>query len=293
LVLLLCLNACLAQPPASATKTPPAPIVTLALLGDVMLGRGVKPSPDSFAYLEPYLRSADLALANLESPLTTAKPGSASPYNLCAEPESVKHLARAGFDLLSLANNHRLDCGQAGLQETQATLVQAGLNFIGPDANPVIRTVNGLTMAFLAFDATADFDLGGAARAVMAAKNEADFVIISIHWGAEYQSGADSLQIQIAKRLAESGAALIWGHHPHVLQPAAQINSSLVLYSLGNALFDQTGLSSTRQSALALVGLDTQGVRLIRVIPFGIDVPRSRIVQPDQKDSNTILHYFR
>lgn len=272
-----------------------APTVTLALLGDVMLGRNVHPSAQTFAYLEPFLKSADLALANLESPLTDAPAETQAQYQLCAAPENVRYLLGAGFDLLSLANNHRLDCGEKGLAETQSTLTEAGLGFIGPGPEPVYRQINGVRLAFLAFDATSRFDPEAAAQAVRSARETGAIVIVSLHWGMEYQSGASSEQKQIAAQLAESGAALIWGQHPHVLQPAEWIDNhkTLVLYSLGNALFDQAGLANTRQSALVLVTVSTSGVETLRAIPFVIDVPGSKIIEADSESAKTILEYFK
>jgi poly-gamma-glutamate capsule biosynthesis protein CapA/YwtB (metallophosphatase superfamily) len=264
-------------------------------LGDVILGRGVHPSAQTFAYLEPFLKSADLALANLESPLTNAPIETQSQYQLCAPPENVRYLAEAGFDLLSLANNHRLDCGKKGLAETQSTLREAGLGFIGPGLESVYREINGIKLAFLAFDATGGFDVETAAQAIRSARETGAVLIVSLHWGLEYQSGAAPQQKQIAVQLAEAGAALIWGQHPHVLQRTEWIynGKTLVLYSLGNALFDQAGLANTRQSALALVTLDISGVKALRAIPFVIDVPGSRLLEADPASAKTILGYFK
>ncbi len=279
----------------SGCRKDTASFVTLALLGDVMLGRSVHPTPQTFAYLQPSLTSADLALANLESPLTDSPVQTTSGYALCAPPENVKYLVNAGFDYLSLANNHRLDCGIKGLSETQSTLTNAGLGFIGPDPQPVYRSVKGIPLAFFAFDATAQFDVDAAARVVRSAHAAGAVVVVSIHWGAEYQSGASAAQKQIAEYLAQAGAALIWGHHPHVLQPAEWIDAgkTLVFYSLGNALFDQHGLEDTRRSALMLVTLDTQGVKKFSAIPFLIDVPNSRIIKAGSADAESIMEYFK
>ncbi len=286
--------------PASAiseviSTSSPAPSVTLALLGDVMLGRAVHPSTETFSYLEPYLTSADLVLANLESPLTDAPVQTESPYALCAAPENVKYLVDASFDLLALANNHSLDCGTEGLLETQSTLTDAGLGFIGPGAEPAYRLKNGIRLAFLAFDATSRFDIETAVQAVRSAREAGDIVVVSMHWGAEYQAGASTGQKQIAEELAEAGAALIWGHHPHVLQPAEWIHDgrTLVLYSLGNALFDQYGLEATRRSALVLVTLDSSRVQELEIIPFLIDFQDSRIVEADLEDAQVIMNYFK
>jgi poly-gamma-glutamate synthesis protein (capsule biosynthesis protein) len=287
--LILLSSGCL---PASSSPTP-VPSVTLALLGDVMLGRAIRPTSETFAYLQPSLASADLALANLESPLTDSPVETESIYALCAPPENVKYLVDAGFDLLATSNNHNLDCGAKGLAETHSTLTANGLGFI--DSRPVYRSLNGVSLAFLAFDATTQFDTENAVLLVRSAHEAGSVVVVSIHWGAEYQAGASSAQEEIAERLAEAGAALIWGHHPHVLQPAEWIHDgrTLVFYSLGNALFDQYGLDDTRRSALVLVQLDARGAKKYRAIPFVIDVRESRILEAEQADTQVIMQYFK
>jgi poly-gamma-glutamate capsule biosynthesis protein CapA/YwtB (metallophosphatase superfamily) len=151
---------------------------------------------------------------------------------------------------------------------------------------PVYREVNGLQLAFLAFeDVALPLDTNAAVQAIRSARATRAVVIVSVHWGAEYQGGASDRQKFLAQEFAEAGAALIWGHHPHVLQPAAWIETAqgktLVLYSLGNALFDQGGLDDTRRSALVVVTLDAKAVTSVRNVPFEIDVVNSRVVQPD------------
>jgi poly-gamma-glutamate synthesis protein (capsule biosynthesis protein) len=134
-----------------------------------------------------------------------------------------------------------------------------------------------------------------AAQTVRSARTTGAVVVLSIHWGAEYQAGASTVQQQIAEHLSEAGAALIWGHHPHVLQPAEWIRDgkTLVLYSLGNALFDQHGLADTRRSALVLVRLDSEGVEEFEAIPFVLDVNNSRIVKAEEREAETILQFFK
>ncbi len=258
-----------------------------------MLGRGVTPSADSLAYLTPDLSATDLALANLESPLTTA-PSQTSGYSLCAPPERARLLVEAGLDLLSVANNHSLDCGPGGLAETESTLRAAGLTPLDPQ--PVYLMINGLKLAFLAFeDVSAPLDVEAATQVIHEAHDSGALAIVSIHWGLEYQGGASGRQKWLAEQFAEAGATLIWGHHPHVLQPAEWIGCepsqgcALVLYSLGNALFDQGGLADTRQSALALVKLDENGVRSVRAVPFVIDIQHSRIQAADEQTASSIL----
>ena len=284
-----------------AACQPKAPAVTLALLGDLMLGRGVNPKPDSLAYLAPTLSAADLVLANLESPLAAGIPASDSSYNLCTLASRADLLSAWGLDFLSLANNHIQDCGLGGVDETRAALETAGTTSVGPGMEPVYREVNGLQLVFLACeDVSSPLDINAAAQAIQAARSTGAQVIISIHWGAEYQGGASDRQKFLAQQFSEAGAALVWGHHPHVLQPAEWIQPpagsdpaerpTLVLYSLGNALFDQGGLEDTRRSALVEVTLDADGISSVRIVPFVIDIVNSRVVQPDAGTAKRIHH---
>jgi len=280
-------------------------IVTLALLGDISLARGVQPEADSFSALAAQLNSADLALANLESPLDPKgtpeeQATSASSYNLCAPAENTKMLKAWGLDLLSLANNHALDCNPDGLTQTMAALESQKLIGIGfPRINgamssPYQQKVNGLSLAFLAFDdVTQPIDIEAAAAEVQSAKNQGALVVVSVHWGTEYQAGASPRQKEVAQALAQAGATLIWGHHPHVLQPSEWIEtengSTLVFYSLGNALFDAYGLADTSRSALILVKVDRHGIVDVQVVPFVIDAINSRVIPADLSTEQKIL----
>lgn len=272
---------------------PKTPTVTLALLGDLMLARGVDPNPDSLAYLTPELGTADLALANLESPLAQVLPESDSTYNLCTSSDRAELLSAWGMDILSLANNHSLDCGPDGITVTRLILETAGITVLGPGMEPVYRDVNGLQLAFLAYDdISSPIDVNTAVQAIRSAYSTGAFVVVSIHWGMEYQGGASDRQKSLAEQFSQAGAVLIWGHHPHMLQPAAWIETAnyktLVLYSLGNALFDQGGLPATRQSAMVVVTMNPDGIESVRSVPFEIDVGDSRVVQPNDETTAKI-----
>jgi poly-gamma-glutamate synthesis protein (capsule biosynthesis protein) len=279
--------------------------VTLVLLGDISLARDVHANTDTFSVLAVQLSSADLALANLESPLdpqwTPSEQNPSTPaYNLCAPAERAGLLKGWGLDLLSLANNHAFDCSPDGLTQTVAALASQNLIGIrspsidGAMSSPYYRNVNGLSLAFLAFDdVTQPIDIEAAAAEVQTAKNQGALVVVSVHWGAEYQAGASPRQKEVAQALAQAGATLIWGHHPHVLQPSEWLQtdngSTLVFYSLGNALFDQYGLADTSRSALILVTLDAQGVNEVQVVPYEIDAINSRVVPADLSAEQKIL----
>jgi len=281
-----------------AACQPARKTITLALLGDINLGRNVNPSAQSFDYLAPDLEAADLGLANLESPLSQRIPASTSNYNLCAPAERADLLSEWGLDLLTLANNHSSDCGSDEAADTISALEKARITPIGPGVETVYRQVNGLRLAFLALDdVSSAVDVEAAKQAIRSAHEDGALVIVSIHWGMEYQEGASDRQEFLAQQLAGAGAALVWGHHPHVLQPAEWIDSkngkTLILYSLGNALFDQPGLEDTRQSALALVALNATGVQSVKIVPFIIDVAHSRLGAPDDEAARKILERLK
>ena len=286
----------------------PRRTVTLALLGDINLGRAVNPSAGSFAFLKTELAKADLTLANLESPLaagdTTAS--TLEGYNLCAPAERAGYFSAWDFDLLSIANNHSFDCSPDGPAETRSALELAGVTPIGPAMEPVYRKVGGLRLAFLAFDdISSPLDGEAAAQAIRSAHARGALVIVSVHWGMEYQGGASERQEVLAQQFARAGAVLVWGHHPHVLQPAVWVGDgpceaskpsqgcALVLYSLGNALFDQGGLADTRQSALALVQINAKGVESFRAVPCVIDMAESRLVAADAETARKILERLK
>jgi poly-gamma-glutamate synthesis protein (capsule biosynthesis protein) len=245
--------------------------VELAAVGDILMHEDVKVSgaqapgglEELWAEVTPELRKADIAFANLETPIApaTGRPGRPMQFN--APPDLPAALKASGFTILSTANNHAFDQGVRGVQETLDRLEKAGLAAIGtgPDRAraeaPRILEVKGLRIAFLGFtdifnvnlDARADrpwvrsLDPVEAVRAVREARAEADAVVVSIHWGVEYLHTPLARQRKVARDLAEAGADLVLGHHPHVLQPVEVLEAggrrTVVAYSLGNFISNQ------------------------------------------------------
>jgi poly-gamma-glutamate synthesis protein (capsule biosynthesis protein) len=259
--------------------------IDVALVGDLMLGRDVALAHadgdwrGTLEAVEPLLAGADLAFGNLESPLTAA-PLLRPAVDLRGPPASAGVLARLGIDLLSLANNHSWDAGDAGLRETMEALRSVGLAAVGPSAVPWRGVLNGSRLVFLAFDDTqADLDLREAAIAVASERGRADLVLVSLHWGVELEPAPNERERHIALALAEAGADLIVGHGPHVLQEiewvwgAGRGRPTLVAYSLGNALFDSPAPPAARRSAVLIVHLDRLGVRSGCIVPIEIRPP--------------------
>jgi hypothetical protein len=279
------------------------PLVELIAVGDVMLGRGVADEPDPLAAVAPWLAAANLTLGNLECVVAEGGAGRPGPYRLRAPVSSVATLRAAGFNLLGLANNHALDFGPGGLAEMVARLQAAGIAPLGVGADaatavqPLIRDVGGVRLAFLAFNAVSDpednpqdagwtraaWDLAHASAAIAAARAQADAVIVFIHWGYEYELRSDPAQRDAAQAMLDAGAALVIGHHPHVVQGTAASPDSFVAYSLGNLVFDQQQ-GETRSGLALRAFFDADGLRAVQALPVWAG-PRPRLMTPDEAAS--------
>ena len=263
---------------------------TLALTGDVMLGRHVAQSnapggwDDALSALAPCTTAADIAFANLESPLTMA-PLIEDTLDLRAPPEANQALQASHLDLVSLANNHAFDAGYQGLQDTKQALLAVGVQLIGPGEEPWVTQVNGLILVWFAFDdISAPLNLEMVQEALEAYRSDADLIIVSIHWGSELNPAPNSRQRNLASELAAAGADLVVGHHPHVLQPVEWVWGSkrerptLVAFSLGNALFDQATPPAVRYGAMLLVDVGPSGVGDVCAFPTQVDPRTWRVV---------------
>jgi poly-gamma-glutamate synthesis protein (capsule biosynthesis protein) len=283
--------------PLAARANPPARRrATIAAVGDVMFGRykiddeGARTyravvCGDAFAAVAPLLRDADLAFANLETPIMYEPAIFRVHPSLTfrADPARAGELARAGFDVISLANNHVHNLGGGGAAESRVHLEQAGIAVAGAGADgeeafrPVLRREGGLKIAFLAYTlwhnalspvtpegVVAHISVGDLLHrvpdAVRAARAElgADFVVVSVHWGTEFEPHPAPSQIEAAHLLVDAGADLVLGHHPHVLQDIERYHGGVIAYSLGNFVFDE-GFLSRRQTIILHATLDGSG----------------------------------
>jgi len=269
--------------------------VRLLFAGDVMLGRGVAPVAEAdpnnlFAGIRFEVSSADLAFANLESPLTKRRhvPASSSDA-LEARPSSARLLELAGFDAVTVANNHAGDAGPKTVSDTMRALGAAKITVVGAGSSqeqafaPRIVSVGGLRVALLAFDTTGQGPRAGdrkpgvawwdetlAHAAVKSARSQADIVVVALHGGAPYAPENDPYLMRLGRLIASWGADVIWAAGPHVVQPVHLIDSkksgrpAVVATSLGNLVFDQH-IPGTQQGALLEVLAGSDGVRAYRV----------------------------
>lgn len=289
------------RPTADFTETPtPKPAgsgrVTLMAVGDMMLGRTIGDliqgeGPEApFLDTAPTLSSADITVGNLECPISNRGTPEEKTYAFRAPPAAGESLALAGFDVVSLANNHILDYGRLGLEDTLRYLAENQISPVGAGMDaaqayrPLILEINGLRIAFLAYAdiPTTDYDYpaweaglkkAGIAWAhpdqvqqgVSSAKEIADVVIVLVHNGYEIVQRVSGDQQEIAKLAIDSGASLVIGHHPHVLQRIETYNGGLIVYSMGNFVFDNF-LFPPNYSAILKVELSEKGVEAYELI---------------------------
>jgi len=283
----------------------PGPETLLVAVGDVMLDRQVgvwirERGPEHpFLPVLSLLRQGDLVFGNLENPISSdrSSPLPGKRINFCAVPEAADGLARAGFKVMTMANNHMMDYGPAAMRETMHLLAQRGIRHVGAGANlgearePAICEVRGLRVAFLGYNspdqeveatdarpglAPARLDL--VLEDIREAKRKADVVAVSLHRGLEFSPYPLPDQQHECRRMVEAGADLILGHHPHDPQGVELWRGGLIFHSLGHFVLDweppvsrwekERFRRSRDWGLLVQVWLTRHGVSRARVLPI-------------------------
>ncbi len=232
-------------------------LTSIVAVGDIQLGRKIfAQMVDRDDYTFPMRRvadkllAADIAIGNLESQIFPWCPVLTSGMRLCAGSRAVESLTRAGIDVVSVANNHSHDFGKKAFDTSVRLLKKNGIAVAGVGPRPALVERNGVRFAFLAYSPVdRRISLKRITSNIRAARNRADVIVVLVHWGVEYSSEPDEAQFALAEFLAKSGANLIIGSHPHVLQPMVKLGNATVAYSLGNFVFDQMWSSATSHSA--------------------------------------------
>jgi len=242
--------------------------VTLIAVGDIMLGRSVnakmrKLNDFHYPFLKTadFLKSADLTFANLESPFYDGCPTTNTGMIFCADSRAIEGLVFAGIDVVNLANNHLRNYGETGMKKTVELLNKNNVSIIGLNDNLVQKEIRGTKFGFLGFDLTSGYQEEKMIKTVQENSLRVDVLIVSFHWGAEYAKEPTEKQVELAHKTIDAGAALILGHHPHVIQRVEDYHGAKIVYSLGNFIFDQPWSEATKRG---LVGIFTfQGKKLI------------------------------
>ena len=251
-----------------------------------------------FAQIKPYITGADLALCHVETPMTPAAPAGYPVFN--TPPALATAIRLTGWRACSTAATHSLDQGQTGVDDTIRALDRAGVAHTGTfasaaaQATPLIMTVKGIRVAFLAYTeitngipsprpwsvnrANAAQILSDARRA---RRDGAQVVIVNIHWGDQYTAQPSSFQLQLASTLTRSpDITAVVGQHVHIVQPIRIIHGKLVVFGEGNLISNQTSAccpAATQDGMIVLltITVDSRGARVtfIRYVPIWVRHP--------------------
>ncbi|WP_157872826.1 CapA family protein [Desulfoscipio gibsoniae] len=271
----------------------------LVAVGDIMLSRYVaqkiKEHDDPnypFAGVKWFLQGGDVGFGNLEGPVTPGREIKIPEMVLRADPRVAPALKDAGFDILSLANNHVPDFGEQGILDTLHYLDDAAILHAGAGRNkqeafaPQYMEVKGVKLAFLAFNdpavvpdsymagdspGTAVLEPEKVTATVKEAADNADFTVVSLHAGTEYAPMPDDTQVHFARLAINAGADLVLGSHPHVVQKIEQYRGKYILYSLGNFIFDQLWSRDTREGVIARIYISENSVEKMEFLPVYIN----------------------
>ncbi len=257
--------------------------LSLIAVGDIMLGGRVKRfirehgTGYSFEAVLPILRQAPIVLGNLEGPLTReTRKRSMRNYSYRVEPGLAGSLAHAGINVVTLANNHLLDCGREGVLETLEALTLAGVSPLGAGMNekeahaPVIRQGEwriGLLSYYWNRRCAATATLPGSAMDsqedleadIRGLRERADRIVVTFHWGVPYEREPLPQDRAKARLAVECGADAVIGHHPHIIQPLEVYRGVPIFYSVGNFTF---GSGNSRAEGL-IVGIRFEDKRTI------------------------------
>ncbi len=234
--------------------------------GDSLLTRPRSTDVNPFDRQQPLLRSADLAVVNVETAISDSNFREPKEYNFKSPVSFATLMAQAGVDVGSLANNHSMDFGDQGMVDTVDALRDAGVTPVGAGVNrsaalaPSYHSIKGLRVAVIgasqviphqSWIATSntigvaaagkdvqDTNTRALTAAVTTARAHADVVIVFMHWGVEKQVCPTELQQRTADALHAAGASVVVGAHPHVLQPLVRSEGTVTAYSLGNFVWD-------------------------------------------------------
>jgi len=283
--------------------TKSSPRIRLAAVGDLLLvsdPRGkIPPRPIEFvlAGIKPHLRANDIVLGNLECTLPGNGATVSTEPRVVATESMIRAVHEAGFNIVSLANNHTFDCRQEGFDNLRALLNEMGITYFGAGNNsaeaqaPAFQEVQGIRLAFLGAveqstgvsdpalidkPGMAVLDLDHLLEQIPRLHRECHHVIVSLHWGEERLDIPSPRQVAQARALIDAGASVVLGHHAHVLQGMERYKNGVIAYSLGNFLASEVYFTDGdavrwnrkgRTGCLLQIELNAEGIAAVDQIP--------------------------
>lgn len=258
------------------------PVVTFGLMGDLGLGRYITSTARakndfswSFSGISSVIQKNDFNLANLESPIiNNCPPGLTGTFTFCGDTRFLPQLKENKF-ILNLANNHIFNYGQDGFNQTKNFLNQNEIGFVyshNSDSEFFQKEIKGISFGFLGFDYITNpkLDSQKIIDLIKQYDQQVDWLIVSLHWGNEYLLQPENWRVILAHQLIDSGADIIAGHHPHVIQPHETYQDKLIFYSLGNFIFDQSWSKETSTSEIITLTVDKTQIIYQQTSPISI-----------------------
>jgi poly-gamma-glutamate synthesis protein (capsule biosynthesis protein) len=290
------------EPPSPFVKTlpiSPPRAISLFVAGDVMLDRTVATritasKTDQYPFLkvmsDPHFALPDIRLVNLEGPVTSKRAAPEKEIDFQFDPRFAAILKQIGIDAVSQANNHSLDQGRAGAEESHQLLREAGLTVFGDEVRDndialATMEVRGHKIAFVGFNEASDsLDEAQADATLKSARASAETVIVFMHWGEEYRDHPTAKQEARARWLIDHGTDIVIGAHPHWVESISSYKGHPIFYSLGNFVFDQDWSIETRKGLALGLSLEDAGVT-INLYPVQIDLSQPRFVEDAERDA--------
>lgn len=202
------------------------------------------------------LKSGDLTVINLESPLIDNCQITNEGMKFCGDSRNVAGLVFAGIDVANLANNHMGNYGVSGVENTKRLLNDSGIATTGT-GEATIRDIRGFKFSFLGYNDIESPQPGISqseeekiTKEIKTARGKADIIVVSFHWGIEYTPKPSDRQRRLAHLAVDSGADLILGNHPHQIQPTEIYKGKLIVYAHGNFVFDQMWSENTKKGVV-------------------------------------------
>ena len=284
-----------ARDPGLPLAAPPR--TTLVAVGDILLGRSLGTLMEqsgnysmAFAEIEPELSGADIAFANLEGPFCGEPPYPGEGMVFRVRPAAIAGLVHAGIDVLSVANNHFDNGGDACIRFSLEHVHRAGIATAGAGEtyqqahSPAILVRHGVRFAFLGYTYADLNDTPEATHPVIAGRNpehvredvaaaleHADAVIVSLHDGTEYTARVARETEEICHAAIDAGAAVVLGHHPHVPQRIEHYHDGWIFYSLGNFIFQQYTPPEVQTALMARITFTGARVERVEATPLVIE----------------------
>lgn len=296
--------------------------ITIGLTGDVMLGRlvneNIKKSSDAYPWgtILPELKRKDFILINLETTLTNSTTIVPKVFNFKADPAVVKTLKIGNIQVVNLANNHSLDFGIEGLEETIATLNQAEIAHVGVGMNmseaqkPVIIVRNGVRIGIIGLTdneptwiatntkpGTNYISISSPPKAVFEAvkdlKSKVDICIITIHCGPNMQEYPSEEFIRLAHRIVDAGADIFHGHSAHVVQGIQKYKDRIIIYDSGDFVDDYAVDPQLRNDLSFLFSVEVEHYKLKRLILLPVIISNMQVNKAEGADAQLIIDLMK